>query len=216
MAEAAGVSRTRWIRKAAGDSLRRPPSASTAPSGSADSTHSSTSNADAVLAQARAVDARRKAASRCGPLAGVPVAIKDVLCVEGEPTTCGSRMLSGLPAALRRHRDRPAQGGRRGPVRQDEHGRVRHGLVDREQRLRPDPQSRGTRSAFRAARRGARPRPSPPDLTPHGPRHRHRRLDPIARRDLRDRRPEADVRPRQPLRPDRLSQLARSGRPLRA
>ncbi len=27
------------------------------------------------------------------PLAGVPVAIKDVLCVEGEPTTCGSRML---------------------------------------------------------------------------------------------------------------------------
>ena len=28
-----------------------------------------------------------------GRLAGVPVAIKDVLCVEGEPTTCGSRML---------------------------------------------------------------------------------------------------------------------------
>ena len=26
-------------------------------------------------------------------LAGVPVAIKDVLCVKGEPTTCGSRML---------------------------------------------------------------------------------------------------------------------------
>ena len=28
-----------------------------------------------------------------GPLAGVPVAIKDVLCTQGEPTTCGSRML---------------------------------------------------------------------------------------------------------------------------
>jgi aspartyl-tRNA(Asn)/glutamyl-tRNA(Gln) amidotransferase subunit A len=48
---------------------------------------------EAVLAQARAVDAKRKAGQPLGPLAGVPVAIKDVLCVEGEPTTCGSRML---------------------------------------------------------------------------------------------------------------------------
>jgi aspartyl-tRNA(Asn)/glutamyl-tRNA(Gln) amidotransferase subunit A len=46
-----------------------------------------------ILAQARAVDAKRKAKEPVGPLAGVPVAIKDVLCVEGEPTTCGSRML---------------------------------------------------------------------------------------------------------------------------
>jgi len=46
-----------------------------------------------VLAQARAVDARRKAGELLGRLAGVPVAIKDLLCVEGEPTTCGSRML---------------------------------------------------------------------------------------------------------------------------
>jgi aspartyl-tRNA(Asn)/glutamyl-tRNA(Gln) amidotransferase subunit A len=48
---------------------------------------------DAVLAQARAVDAKRKAGQPLGALAGVPVAVKDVLCVEGEPTTCGSRML---------------------------------------------------------------------------------------------------------------------------
>ncbi|MDG3002699.1 Asp-tRNA(Asn)/Glu-tRNA(Gln) amidotransferase subunit GatA [Paludisphaera mucosa] len=46
-----------------------------------------------VLDQARAVDAKRKAGEAVGPLAGVPVAIKDVLCVEKEPTTCGSRML---------------------------------------------------------------------------------------------------------------------------
>ena len=46
-----------------------------------------------MLAQARAIDARRKNGEMVGRLAGVPVAIKDVLCVEGEPTTCGSRML---------------------------------------------------------------------------------------------------------------------------
>jgi aspartyl-tRNA(Asn)/glutamyl-tRNA(Gln) amidotransferase subunit A len=48
---------------------------------------------EVALAQARAVDVRRKAGQPLGALAGVPVAIKDVLCVEGEPTTCGSRML---------------------------------------------------------------------------------------------------------------------------
>ncbi|MFI5457738.1 MAG: Asp-tRNA(Asn)/Glu-tRNA(Gln) amidotransferase subunit GatA, partial [Isosphaerales bacterium] len=46
-----------------------------------------------VLAQARAVDVGRKAGEPLGRLAGVPVAIKDLLCVEGEPTTCGSGML---------------------------------------------------------------------------------------------------------------------------
>jgi aspartyl-tRNA(Asn)/glutamyl-tRNA(Gln) amidotransferase subunit A len=46
-----------------------------------------------ILAQARAIDAKRRSNEPVGPLAGVPVAIKDVLCVEGEPTTCGSRML---------------------------------------------------------------------------------------------------------------------------
>jgi aspartyl-tRNA(Asn)/glutamyl-tRNA(Gln) amidotransferase subunit A len=50
--------------------------------------------ADIVLEQARAIDARRQRGERVGPLAGLPVAIKDVLCVEGEPTSCGSRMLA--------------------------------------------------------------------------------------------------------------------------
>ena len=49
-----------------------------------------------VLSQAREVDRKRRAGEPLGPLAGVPVAIKDVLCVDGEPTTCGSRMLHGF------------------------------------------------------------------------------------------------------------------------
>lgn len=51
---------------------------------------------DVVLNQAREVDARLKAGENVGPLAGLPVAIKDLICVEGEPTTCGSRMLQGF------------------------------------------------------------------------------------------------------------------------
>src|SRR4051812_22454546 len=51
---------------------------------------------EAVLAQARYVDAERRVGAPVGPLAGVPVAIKDVLCVEGEPTPCGSRMLASF------------------------------------------------------------------------------------------------------------------------
>ncbi len=53
-------------------------------------------DADHVLDQARAVDRRRKAGEPVGRLGGVPVAIKDLLCVRGEPTTCSSRMLKGF------------------------------------------------------------------------------------------------------------------------
>jgi len=48
---------------------------------------------ESALVTAREIDAKRKRGEKLGPLAGVPVAIKDVLCVAGRPTTCGSKIL---------------------------------------------------------------------------------------------------------------------------
>ncbi len=48
---------------------------------------------DVAISRARQLDKRRSAGEDIGLLAGLPVAVKDVLCTQGEITSCASRML---------------------------------------------------------------------------------------------------------------------------
>ena len=50
---------------------------------------------EGALAQAKDVDARRAKGENLSPIAGIPLALKDVLVQKGVPTTAGSKILQG-------------------------------------------------------------------------------------------------------------------------
>ena len=58
--------------------------------------HNGKINAFVVADKACATERLRRASAGKGKLSGVPVVIKDNICVEGEATTCASRILGGF------------------------------------------------------------------------------------------------------------------------
>jgi len=56
-----------------------------------------------ILAQAQAVDSKRSRGEKLGRLAGIPVAIKDNLCIRGGVTTCASRILQDFRSPYTAH-----------------------------------------------------------------------------------------------------------------
>lgn len=60
-------------------------------------------DADRAIARAKAVDEARSRKQPLGPLAGVPVALKDNMCTDFGATTCGSRMLQPFRSEYSAH-----------------------------------------------------------------------------------------------------------------
>lgn len=57
-----------------------------------------TLTADRAYEQAKAIDAQVRAGEPVGPLAGVPITVKDIYCIKDTPSTAASRMLANFIA----------------------------------------------------------------------------------------------------------------------
>ena len=77
------------------------------------------------------------------PLGGIPIALKDLMNVEGQQCTCGSKILARLSCTLYRNRDRKVARTRCDSVRPNEHGRICDGILDGKFECAADAQSMG-------------------------------------------------------------------------
>ncbi len=156
--------------------------------------------AEEARVAADAIDARVAAGEDPGPLAGVPLALKDNLCTRGIATTCSSKILDGWQPPYRRH-GRRASWPRPAPCSSARPTSMSSPWA-------PPPRTRpsvpaGTRTTSTSVPGGSSGGSAVGRGRGHGidrPRLRHRRLHPPARRALRRRRHEADLRPGVPLR----------------
>ncbi len=142
---------------------------------------------------------------------GVPIALKDVISTKGVETTAGSKILAGYVPVFDSTVAARCKAAGMPRDRQDEHRRVRHGLVDRELGLRPFAQSLGSEPRARRLRWRHRGGGLGRSRT-LGPRLRHGRLDQAAVRALRQRRAAADLRHGVALRHRRVRIEPRSDR----
>ena len=159
---------------------------------------------------------RCKAGRDPGPLAGVPLGIKDIFCTRGRRDHLCVEDPARLRAALRVDGHGAAGGGGRRRARQAEHGRVRDGLVEREQLASSRCATRGRPRTCPGGSSGGSAAAVAASLCAGATRDRHRRLDPAAGRAVRRRRHEADLRAGLALRRDRLRLVARSPGTVRA
>ncbi len=137
--------------------------------------------------------AQADAANVALPLGGVPIAIKDVINVQGDPCTCSSKILQGYTApydATVITRLREAGAVLCGRTNMDEFamGSSTENSAWGCDAQPVGPRAHSRRQQRRLGRGGRRPRGL------RRARHRHRRLDPPARRALQLRGHEADLR----------------------
>jgi hypothetical protein len=142
---------------------------------------------DAAIADAENADVNLS-------LGGIPLAIKDVISVEDQPCTCGSKILHNYRAlydATAIARLKTAGAIPFGKTNLDE---FRHGFVDRKLKHRPEPKSLGRDSDSRRFERWFN-RGGGSGCGNRGPRFRYRWFDSTTGRAVRRGWPEADVWP---------------------